>query len=107
MGADGFRFDAAKHIELPNDPGGYNFWPRVLGSLNNKDKLFNYGEVLQGGADNFAGYANYLSLSASSYGGSVRFAIGYCLRMSAAMNARLTDRIKIAPGFWTSLREIG
>ncbi|MGF9645903.1 starch-binding protein [Paenibacillus sp. MABNS29] len=77
LGADGFRFDAAKHIELPNDPGGSNFWPRVLGSLNNKDRLFNYGEVLQGGADNFAGYANYLSLAASSYGDSVRSAVGY------------------------------
>lgn len=77
LGADGFRFDTAKHIELPNDPGGSNFWPRVLGSLNQKDRLFNYGEVLQGGADNFAGYANYLSLTASSYGHSVRSAVGY------------------------------
>ncbi|WP_334075177.1 starch-binding protein [Paenibacillus sp. A14] len=77
LGADGFRFDAAKHIELPNDPAGSNFWPRVLGSLNNKDRLFNYGEVLQGGADNFAGYANYLSLAAPNYGNSIRSAVGY------------------------------
>lgn len=33
--------------------------------------------MLQGGADNFAGYANYLSLAASSYGDSVRSAVGY------------------------------
>ncbi|RCX21570.1 alpha-amylase [Fontibacillus phaseoli] len=77
LGADGFRFDAAKHIELPDDPAGSNFWPRVLGSLNNKDRLFNYGEVLQGGADNFAGYANYLGLAAPSYGNSIRSAVGY------------------------------
>ena len=24
-GADGLRFDAAKHIELPEDPGGSDF----------------------------------------------------------------------------------
>lgn len=49
-GADGFRFDAAKHIELPTDSnGGSNFWSNVLGSLTNKDNLYIYGEVLQGG----------------------------------------------------------
>ena len=32
-GADGFRFDGAKHIEVPNDNdnAGSNFWSRVLG----------------------------------------------------------------------------
>ncbi|AWB44629.1 alpha-amlyase [Paenibacillus sp. CAA11] len=77
LGADGFRFDTAKHIELPNDPGGSNFWPRVLGGLSNKASLFNYGEVLQGGADNFAGYTSYLNVTASNYGHSVRNAVGY------------------------------
>ncbi|QGG57929.1 carbohydrate-binding module family 20 domain-containing protein [Paenibacillus sp. B01] len=77
LGADGFRFDAAKHIELPGDPGGSNFWPRVLGSLSSRQELFVYGEVLQGGADNFAGYADYMSLTASSYGHEVRRAVGF------------------------------
>ncbi|SDT05525.1 alpha-amylase [Paenibacillaceae bacterium GAS479] len=77
LGADGFRFDAAKHIELPEDPAGSNFWTRVLGSLNNKDKLYNYGEILQGGADNIAGYANHMNVTASKYGEEVRLAVGF------------------------------
>lgn len=76
-GADGFRFDAAKHIELPSDPGGSDFWPSVLGSLNNKDNLFIYGEVLQGGADNFGGYTQYMDVTASNYGHSLRSAVGF------------------------------
>lgn len=76
LGADGFRYDAAKHIELPEDPGGSNFWPRVLGSLSNQS-LFHYGEVLQGGADNINGYANYMSVTPSSFGHNVREAVGF------------------------------
>ena len=77
-GADGFRFDAAKHIELPTEAYcSSNFWTNVLGSLNNKNNLFIYGEVLQGDADNFATYANYMNLIASNYGTNVRNAVGY------------------------------
>lgn len=75
-GADGFRFDAAKHIELPGDPDGSDFWPTVLGSLNRQD-LFIYGEVLQGGADNITGYHQYMRTTCDWYGGSVRSAVGY------------------------------
>ena len=75
-GADGFRFDAAKHIELPSDPDGSDFWPTVLGSLN-RDDLFIYGEVLQGGADNITGYHKYMATTVDWYGGSVRSAVGY------------------------------
>ena len=76
-GADGFRFDAAKHIELPDDDGGSDFWTRVLGSLNNKENLFIYGEVLQGGADRINAYHNYMRTTCDWYGGSVRSAVGY------------------------------
>lgn len=76
-GADGFRFDAAKDIELPNDPSGSNYWPRVLGSLNNKNNLFIYGEVLQGDADNYDSYPQYMNVSASKYGSHLRRAVGY------------------------------
>ena len=75
-GADGFRFDAAKHIELPTDSDGSDFWPRVLGSLD-RDDLFIYGEVLQGGADNINGYHTYMRTTCDWYGGSVRSAVGY------------------------------
>jgi alpha-amylase len=78
LGADGFRFDAAKHIELPTDQyGASNFWTRVLDSLNNRSNLYIYGEVLQGGADAFAQYANYMNVTASYYGESVRHAVGF------------------------------
>lgn len=76
-GADGFRFDAAKHIELPDDDGGSDFWPRVLNSLNNKENLFIYGEVLQGGADRINAYHTYMRTTTDWYGGSVRNAVGY------------------------------
>ncbi|WP_196001370.1 starch-binding protein [Clostridium sp. 1001271B_151109_B4] len=76
-GADGFRFDAAKHIELPDDDGGSDFWPRVLNSLNNKENLFIYGEVLQGGADRINAYHTYMRTTTDWYGGSVRSAVGY------------------------------
>ena len=50
-GVDGFRFDAAKHIETPYDQISSNFWPTVIGraeaaaSAKGKD-LYCYGEIL-------------------------------------------------------------
>ena len=52
-GVDGFRFDAAKHIETPDDPQyPSDFWTNTLGEAKkyyknkyNKD-LFAYGEIL-------------------------------------------------------------
>ncbi len=65
LGADGFRYDAAKHIELPDDPGfGSNFWPVVL----NNGASFQYGEVLQDSISREDAYAKYMKLTASSYG---------------------------------------
>ena len=53
VGIDGFRFDAAKHIETPDDPQyASNFWPNTLGKAKTyyKEKtgndLFAYGEIL-------------------------------------------------------------
>ena len=45
-GAYGFRFDAAKHIELPEDDSSYasNFWPTVV----QNGSQFQYGEVIGG-----------------------------------------------------------
>ena len=83
-GADGFRFDTAKHIALPteDDEDGKvvksDFWPNVLSGLKKKDgnMPYIYGEVLQGGADNFKEYSNYINLTSSNYGGNVRSAVG-------------------------------
>lgn len=68
-GADGFRFDAAKHIELPSDNGfGSDFWPTIL----NNGAKFQYGEVLQGGASDEAGYGQLMGVTASRYGELIR-----------------------------------
>lgn len=73
LGADGFRFDAAKHIELPEDPGfGGDFWPTVL----NNSAEYQYGEILQDSISNEAGYAKYMNVTASNYGMKLRSAIG-------------------------------
>lgn len=56
-GADGFRYDAAKHIGLPGEAGGGDFWPTILNGTSKGKNLFQYGEVLQGDNDNMAGYA--------------------------------------------------
>lgn len=72
-GADGFRFDAARHVGMIDDPGEdgktCDFWDNVLGALDNKDKLFNYGEVLQGNNDRIEDYIKTIgAATASSYG---------------------------------------
>lgn len=80
-GADGFRFDAAKHIEtnIGLDAGqswAGNYWTNVLGSLHNKSNLFIYGEILQDGTvDNIASYETFMDVSASTYGSNLRNAI--------------------------------
>lgn len=85
-GADGFRFDTAKHIGLPDDPKDpkakeNDFWPIFTGrkaingvSLHRADELFIYGEVLQGGGSREDAYGEYVSVVASSYGALIRSA---------------------------------
>lgn len=83
-GADGFRIDTAKHVGLPTDEDDNgkevksDFWPNVLTGLKKSDGSvpYIYGEVLQGGADNFYEYSKYMNLTSSDYGGNVRSAVG-------------------------------
>ena len=80
-GADGFRYDAAKHIALPDDPtektGGKNdFWTRVTTEIKDADRIFNYGEVLQGNNDRLKDYIDTIgACTASTYGGYLRQAV--------------------------------
>ncbi len=85
-GADGFRFDAAKLIELPDDAAeGYpafasDFWPTIL----DNGAAFQYGEDLQEGnepvidlsIDSFSSrlgtYQKYMNTTASFYGWMLR-----------------------------------
>lgn len=87
-GADGFRFDGAKHIETPADSGfGSNFWPNVLNTTTSYAKStrgitpFYYGEVLDkatGDSDQGNGqsivnsYTSYMSITLSSVSNSIR-----------------------------------
>lgn len=84
-GARGFRYDTAKHIGLPSDPVDAkakqnDFWDVALGRKPVKDimlalpqdSLFIYGEVLQDKNVKETEYAEYMDLTASSYGHILR-----------------------------------
>lgn len=80
-GADGFRYDTAKHIGLPDDPkedDGFenNFWERVTKDIDKADEMFIYGEVLQGSNDRLADYIDAIGhTTASTYGSKIRAAV--------------------------------
>ncbi|MBD7912754.1 MULTISPECIES: starch-binding protein [Clostridium] len=76
-GADGFRFDTAKHIELPNDGNfGGDFWPTILNAIRSKNSsAFVYGEILQDTGDNYLGYAALMGTNGDTYSRVVRGAV--------------------------------
>ncbi|PXV95836.1 alpha-amylase [Lachnotalea glycerini] len=96
-GADGFRYDTAKHIGLPDDDRPYgvvnNFWTRVTSEIRNASEIFNYGEVLQGGNERISEYIKVIgSTTASSYGYQIRNAInGNNLSVSNIINYQVGD----------------
>lgn len=68
LGVKGIRYDAAKHIELPNEEGGGSqIWPQVTGV---KD-LFHYGEVVgdckNGDDSQISEYTKYLWVPNNAY----------------------------------------
>ena len=79
-GVSGFRFDAAKHIETPDD-GSYasNYWPTVLNGTteyakNKKvDAPYYYGEILNtcGAGRSFESYTKLMSMCDNKQGTSV------------------------------------
>lgn len=85
LGVRGFRYDTAKHIGLPSDPKDpkaekNNFWDVATGReavdgvklAIPADSLFIYGEVLQDKNVKETEYAEYMGLTASSYGHALR-----------------------------------
>lgn len=90
-GADGFRYDTAKHIGLPDDPQDdpdlpNNFWERVTTEVENTDELFVYGEVLQDGGERIADYIAAMGgATASEYGSRIRNAFDYNLVYAGTM----------------------
>lgn len=80
-GADGFRYDTAKHIGLPSDPQEdpnlpNNFWEQVTTKIDKADTIFNYGEVLQDGYEKIEEYIKAIGhTTASRYGDTLKAGI--------------------------------
>lgn len=71
LGVDGFRLDAVKHIELPDDCGySSDFWPRVLGAIINRENLFIYGEVLFSDTNIVDRYCEFFNVGVNNESGS-------------------------------------
>lgn len=95
-GADGFRFDAAKHIETPSDYYGTSsdFWPNVLSAATSYAQStrgitpYYYGEILDstGGVD-ISAYTEYMSVTDNGGSNSIRNAINSSNSGSAANSA--------------------
>ncbi|MCH5304236.1 MAG: starch-binding protein [Ruminococcus sp.] len=76
IGMDGFRFDAAKHIETPNDLPKYrsDFWPNTVNKVKTYAKskynkeLMSYGEILNtcGYNRKFSDYYPYMKVTDST-----------------------------------------
>lgn len=84
-GADGFRFDAAKHIETPDDSSsgcGSDFWPTVINGAKSYASstrgidLYCYGEVLDkpdsSGKLPVSAYTKYMSVTDNEQGNNLR-----------------------------------
>lgn len=86
-GVDGFRFDAAKHIETPDDGSyGSQFWPTVLSAARSyytqktNDTLFTYGEILNtpGASRSYSSYTGgnvNMSITDNKRGDAVLYAV--------------------------------
>lgn len=86
-GADGFRFDAAKHIETPKDDAAFasDFWDVVLDGATSHAKStknftpYYYGEVLNRidstAAENY--YLSKMSVTDNSTGDNIRNSLKY------------------------------
>lgn len=100
VGIDGFRFDAAKHIETPDDPEyASNFWPHVLNpakeyyhTLTNKD-LFLYGEILGNvdGGRSIDIYTKLMKVLEDSYGTALRSNINGYAKAALANYGKKTE----------------
>lgn len=83
-GADGFRFDAAKHIETPEDGSlASDFWPTVINGATDYAKttrgieLYCYGELLDnlGGDLKVSAYTKYMSVTDNLWSASALSAV--------------------------------
>lgn len=102
-GADGFRFDAAKHIETPDDGSvASDFWPTVINGINDyKDGLYIYGEILSdAGKFELSSYTKYMNVTNFAYGATVRSALKYQNASSLLANNVRTGTQKSENVYW-------
>ena len=93
-GVDGFRFDAAKSIETPEDDSSFasDFWSTVVGGAEEyaKDKskdVYSYGEILDDPAIKISAYTKYMAVTDNSWGNTLRGNIaGGTAAMAAGYN---------------------
>ncbi|MEE3475135.1 MAG: dockerin type I domain-containing protein, partial [Ruminococcus sp.] len=81
---DGFRFDAAKHIELPsdNDKTKSDFWSVIINGIKEKKSdVFCYGEILNSAATDITNYTEYIAITDNRTG-------NYALSMAKSKNAK-------------------
>ena len=74
VGVDGFRFDAAKHIELPTDSGNSSqFWPTVINGSQSStsNEIYYYGEILNGCGTDIKNYTQYMSITDNYSGDAI------------------------------------
>ena len=85
-GVDGFRYDAAKHVELPTevfDNKQSNYWNTIL----KNGSQFQYGEVLQGDSGlDYKAYANMFRDNSSDGGGNTASNYGKTIRAAVGSN---------------------
>ena len=81
-GADGFRFDAAKHISVKAEGSEYTFWENTSEKAKEYAKssrgidLYVYGEILDGTAGPaISSYTTYMSITDNQTGNSIRNAV--------------------------------
>ena len=94
-GADGFRFDAAKHIETPGDASGTSsdFWSNVLSAATSYAQSsrgitpYYYGEILDGtGGIDVSCYTKYMSVTDNVGSNTIRSNVASGNASSAAQS---------------------
>lgn len=79
LGASGFRFDAAKHIELPCDNVSSDYWPSITEGIKAKDSdSFIYGEILNECGTDIRNYSKYMKVTDNQYGWNVLDSVIHC-----------------------------
>lgn len=97
-GADGFRFDAAKHIGVPADGEQYTFFPNVVNAAKEyyvqkadttADSLYCYGEILDqpGGDTKASDYTEFVKVTDNSTSAAIRNAVVSGNGQGAALSA--------------------